>query len=522
MQRTPRRLLLASAATMIVATLALTACGGSPSGGGSAAATPTTGGDVVVGGLTSAALDPGQLGYSNQSRVFTAPILGSLFLPPLEPGQDVRPGVATGYEYDEDATRFTITLREGAQYSDGTPITAESVAWNLERNGAPGLSSSQYFAYVEDVATPDDTTVVITFTQPYGLMPEALAFTTLGYLVSPTALERMGDDAFNQAPVGAGPFVVDSVDPGQELVLAKSPTYWDAEHVYLDSVTWINTGTEMQATLVKLRSGAIQSAGFSGSTTAPAVLDQAEGDPGLWGIATAATTYQVLPVNTFAPPFDDERAREAIAYCTDRESLAKNVTQGYSSPVFVISGADSNFLDGWEEGKELNPYQHDVAKGTELVKELGGLSFDVVTYANSPVVVALQQQWAECGIDAAITVTDAYTQQISNGNYQAGFAVSTSGYNPSMSTVFQDRGTALGSHGFDDPHITQLIDEARGLIDPAAQKAKWVEIWKAVADLAVSFPIISAPTYVFSSTCLQGVTTTTNTGGVYDNAFLTC
>ncbi len=519
------RLIVAATAAVSAASLALTACSaGSPAATGesTASSTPTAGGEIIVGGLTSAALDPGQLGYSNQSRAWTSPILGSLFLPPLHAGEDVRPGVALGYDYNNDATEFTIHLRDGATYNDGTDLDADSVVWNLERNTADGLSSSQYFQYVDSVTATDDVTVVIKFSQPYGLLPEALAFTTAGYLASPTALDEMGNDAFNQAPVGAGAFVVESVDPGHELVLAKSPYYWDAEHVYLDKVTWLSTGNEMQATLVKLQSGAIQSAPFSGSTTAPAVLQQAEADPGLWSAATAATTYQILPVNTFAAPFDDERARQAIAYCMDRESLADNVTQGLSKPVFVISGADSNFLSGWEEGKALNPYQHDIEKGKALVEQLGGLSFEVVTYANSPVVVALQQQWAECGIDATITVTDSYTADIGNGNYQAGFAVSTSGYNPSMSTVFQDPNTALGSHGFKDEHITQLINEARGLIDPEEAKATWVEIWKAVAELAVSFPIISAPTYVVNSTCLQDVQTYYNTGGVYENAYLSC
>jgi len=502
------------------AALLLSACATSVAP--AATSEPVAGGEIVVGGLATAALDPGQVGYSNQSRPYTAPILGSLFLPPLEAGEDVRAGVATEYSYNDDTTEMTITLREGAQFADGTPADAAAVVWNLERNGATGLSSSQYFVYVESIEAKDATTVVISYDRPYALMPEALAFTTAGYLASPTAFEEMGADAFNQAPVGAGPFMVESVDPGNSLVLVKSPTYWDADNVYLDQVTWLNTGTEMQATLVKLQSGAIHSAAFSGSTTSPAVLDAAKTDPALLGAETAATTYQILPVNTFAAPFDDIRARQAVAYCLDRDSLADNVTQGYAKPAFVTSGADSNFLDDIDEARGFNAYPHDLEKGSDLVEELGGLAFELVTYTNSPVVTAMQQGWAECGIEVKVTVTDAYTADISKGSYQMGFAVSTSGYNPSMSTVFQDNTTGLGKFGFKDDAITGLINEVRGVADPKEAEALWHEIWQSINDLAVSIPVLSAPTYVYSSACLQGVQTYTNTGGVYEHAYLAC
>ncbi|MBO9627746.1 MAG: hypothetical protein J7484_15415, partial [Microbacterium sp.] len=188
------RRIVATTAAVGAGALVLAGCAGggtgTPSGEPTASAAPTAGGEIVVGGLTTAALDPGQLGYSNQSRAWTTPILGSLFLPPLKAGEDIRPGVALSYEYNDDATEFTIHLREDAKYNDGTPIDADSVVWNLQRNTAKGLSSSQYFQYVDSVTATDDTTVVIEFSQPYGLLPEALAFTTTGYLASPTALKE--------------------------------------------------------------------------------------------------------------------------------------------------------------------------------------------------------------------------------------------------------------------------------------------------------------------------------------------
>ena len=524
MLRKRPRILLTAVIVATAVSVALAGCtaASGPGSTASAAPKPTSGGSIAIGGLATSALDPGQLGYSTQSQAYTDQIFGSLFLPPLKTGDKVRPGVATGYKYNSDNTQLTLTLRSGAKYQDGTPVDADSVVWNLKRWGAPGMTSAQYFTEVSSIVADGTDKVVISFDKPFTLLIDAFAYTPAGYLGSETAFNKLGADGFNTAPVGAGPFKVDTVQPGQELDLVKADTYWDAKHVYLAKVSWINSGNDPQSSLVKLQSGAIQSVTFATTNTSPEVLKQGEQDPSLTELRTASTGYAILPVNTFAAPFNDLKARQAISYCMDRESIAKNAMQGYATPSYVISG-DSDYLTKWQDGKGLNPYQFSVSKGKKLVTELGGLSFDIVTNADSPILDALQQQWSTCGITAKIDIRSDYLNQVQAGTYQMSFTVASQRtYNPAMTTAYQDPTTANDKFGFNDSQVTSGINEAKGLVEGAQAKALWVKVWKRVAELAVSIPVVASPRFVFSTKCLQGVDTAGNSAGGYVNAYLTC
>lgn len=521
MSKGHRRPLIVAAVFVALGGLLLSGCA-SPGTESDPTAEPTAGGTITIGGLATKALDPGQLGFSSQSIPWTRPVLGSLFRP--GEGGSIDPEIAVGYEYNADETELTIELREGALFQDETPVDADAVVWNLNRHREPGMREGQFFTSVTDIVAKDDTTVVITFDRPFPLLLEALAYQAAGYLASPTSFDEMGADAFNAAPVGAGPFRIVRADPGQELVMEKAETYWDAENVYLDGITFVNTGVEPQAGLVQVQSGAIDAIQFSGGYTSSAVLGSGRDDPNLNEFVSANTQYLVLAVNTFSAPFDDLRARQAVAYCMDRESIAENVSRGFATPAFVGAGEDSRALDGggWEAGKDLNPYSHDVEAGTELVEELGGLSFTIVTGVSSPVLTALQQQWAECGIEASIERSDAYLTEVHNGTYQATFTIQANqGYNPAFSTGYMDRNTATGRYGFADDTVDQLLEEVKGTVDFDEATKIWQEIWQKINDLAVLMPVLSAPNYAFTSECVQGLDPTTPNFG-YTYAYRSC
>jgi peptide/nickel transport system substrate-binding protein len=509
-----------AAAALTAGVLLLAGCAGATGPTEDAGGDPVVGGEITVGGLASKALDPGQAGFSSQSLPWTKPIFGSLFLAPEEAGGDVRPGLATGAEYSDDGLELTITLREGLQFQDETPLDADAVVWNFNRHIENATREKQFFQYVTDISASDATTVVVTFSQPQNLLLSTLPYSSSGFMASPTAFEAMGVDAFNASPVGAGPFKIASVDPGQELVLEKADTYWDAEHVYLDGITFLNSGADPQASLVGLQADSLQSISWNGLYTSAAVLGAVEADTAL-SLQSAPSTYVlILPINTYAAPFDDLRARQAINYCMDRESLATNVSQGYTTPAFVLAGNDNLYLDGWEEGRDLSPLQHDVDAGTELVDELGGLSFTVSTNINSPILTAMQQQWAECGIDAQINRTDDYLSLVQNGNYQAALTVNANASpNPALSTNYLDPNAANNKFGWSDDEIWATVQEAKGVSDPDEARDLWQEIWTGMAENGYLNPIVGGGYYVASSANLQAIDTSSGLAD-YTNAWL--
>jgi peptide/nickel transport system substrate-binding protein len=510
------------------AVIGLAACSGGSSNSSASAASsssggqPKAGGSITIGGLLTSLLDPGQAGYSAQSAPMDAMIFGTLFLPPATPTGPLQPDLATGYSYSDSNKVLTITLRPGVKYSDGTPMNVSSVIWNLDRYNTPQSLNHQYFTEVSSIEPGSaPNTVKITFVKPYTLLPTAFASTAAGFMLSPTAFRKMGAAAFKLQPVGAGPFKIVSVNPGNKVVMTKSADYWDASHVYLNQVTYLNTGTDASS-YADLQSGAIQSYLFTGVFITATVVSEALKNPSLTVYKTPNTFYSIMPVNTFKPPFNNLAARQALAYCTDRQTITQDMTMGLTTPAYVLSGAQSAYLsDGVNTAKSLNPLGYNLAKGTALVKQLGGLSFTLITEFPSDIVTALQQQWAQCGIHANISISNAYLTSIENGTYQIAYtAVPNLSYNPLLWTTYQNRSTPPGKWGFDDPTITSMINETKTLSDPGQLEALWHQIWTREAQLAVDIPVLSAPNYIAVNKCLKGVQP--DIPAQYAQAYLAC
>ena len=521
----------AAAITAAAAVIGLAACGGSgsstatASGGGasgSASGAPKAGGSITVGGLLTQLLDPGQAGYSAQSGPIDAQIFGTLFLPPATPTGPIQPNLATGYAYSNGNKVLTITLRPGVKFSDGSPMDVPAVLWNLDRYNTPASLNHQYFTAVSSIkAGSAPNTVQITFKQPYTLLPTALASTAAGYMASPTSFKQLGASKFALQPVGAGPFKVASVNPGNKLVLTKSADYWDAKDVYLNQVTYLATGTD-SSSYVDLQSGAIQSYQFPGTSITATVVSEALNNPSLSVTKTPSTFYSIMPIDTFKAPFNNVAARQALAYCTDRQSITQNVTMGLTQPAYILSGAQSSYLpDGVSTAKSLNPLPYNPAKGTALVKQLGGLSFTVIEQTPSDIVTALQQQWAQCGIHASISILNSYLTSIENGTYQIAYTtVPNLSFNPLLWTTYQNRLTPQGKFGFSDAQITSMIDQAKTLTDTTQLQNLWHQIWTREAQLVVDLPILTAPNYIANAKCLQGVQS--SLGAQYTHAYRSC
>jgi peptide/nickel transport system substrate-binding protein len=129
--------------------------------------------------------------------------------------------LAESWEANEDASEWTFTLREGVEFSDGIAVTADDVVASFERVlAAEGPLAGNFGGYT--VAAPDESTVVFT--------AEGSDAAFLGkissFFVTPQAA---AEDGFFAEPIGSGPFLVESFEPGQSLQLVPNPGYWDGE-----------------------------------------------------------------------------------------------------------------------------------------------------------------------------------------------------------------------------------------------------------------------------------------------------
>src|ERR1700748_3538324 len=161
--------------------------------------------------------------------------------------------LATGYKSSTGNKPVTINLRPGVRFSDGTPLTADVVAWNWPRDlestctcaaawtvarTNPKVTTSAPAPGVIKVIDP--TTIQVNLTVPDGAFINQMFDSIPNWIISETSFKKMGEKAFAQLPVGAGPFIMVSDSYSNQIVMKKNPTYWQAPQglPYLDNLTF--------------------------------------------------------------------------------------------------------------------------------------------------------------------------------------------------------------------------------------------------------------------------------------------
>src|SRR5436189_5717166 len=142
------------------------------------------------------------------------------------PGKNMAPSLAESWSTSPDGLVYEFVLRKGVRFHNGDPVTAEDVKFSLERYR--GTAASSFRERIAAVEVIDPQRVRVRFKQPW---PDFMTFygtpaTGAGWIVPKKYVEKVGDDGFKKAPVGAGPYRFVSFTPGVELVLEANESYW--------------------------------------------------------------------------------------------------------------------------------------------------------------------------------------------------------------------------------------------------------------------------------------------------------
>ncbi len=164
----------------------------------------------------------------------------------LQPGGKLTPDLATGYKFSNGGKTVTITWRKGVKFSDGTPLNAQAVVFNWNRD-LKSPCTCKPTVQVKTITAPDDSTVKVDLVVPDGAFINQLQDSNFSWIASPTALKKMGEQQFKLKPVGAGPFTVDSDTLSNQLVLKKNPNYWESGKPLLDGLTFKTTAGDETA-----------------------------------------------------------------------------------------------------------------------------------------------------------------------------------------------------------------------------------------------------------------------------------
>jgi peptide/nickel transport system substrate-binding protein len=206
------------------------------------------------------------------------------------------PRTAKSFEPNGDHTVWTLTLKPGIKFTDGTDYNADAVKFNVERHTQPTSRSSSRVilsSFIKSIEVADPLTVKFTLTRSWTGFP--FLFTRdVGLIASPTAINAAGQ-AFNSTPgkAGAGPFMLKSVKPGESMVFEKNPNYYGGA-VPLDSITFVPTTAGAAAALDSLNSGTLDAAFIR----APDVIKSARDKGALTVLSERIPAGNVLDMNS--------------------------------------------------------------------------------------------------------------------------------------------------------------------------------------------------------------------------------
>jgi peptide/nickel transport system substrate-binding protein len=339
-------------------------------------------------------LDP-SLVLSSETNILWN-VWGNLTL--WDPDEGVVGMLAESWESNEDATVWTFRLREGVKCHDLTDLTADAVKRSFERTIEKGALAYVY-APVDTIEAVDDVTVRITLNYPARL-PELLANNWGTFIMCPAALDQPAEWFAAGNEVGAGPYMIESYEPGQRLVLTKFDEWWQGwEEGSYDKII-LEIVEDAAVRVQKLRGG---EADIAWSVPFDD-FDSLNATGRIKALAIPAFQQLQWHLNTRTAPLDDLRVRQALAHAFPYDLAAQGTYGGYAVPAL---GAVPRIQ--WTPATETRIYPYDLDTARALLEEAGlprGTRLRLGVEVNATEAIMVAQLWqaelAKIGIDLNI------------------------------------------------------------------------------------------------------------------------
>lgn len=493
--------------------LALATSTPAPSGD---AACPTRGGTLTMSRDQDVnSLDPAN-STGNNNLFAQAALFDELVI--LEPGyNEPKPGLASKYAISSDQKTYTFTLRPGIKFSDGSPITADDVVFNLKRATDPEQDQGFSFLYtnIASIDKVDDTTVAVSTKTVDASLLSTLALPPSG-IYSSTVFKKLGAAAFNLNPVGSGAFMVKSWEQGSKLSIVKNPYYWKSGQPCLDGVDF-NFVPQENSRILQLSSGETdiaQSIPYS----------QVKSLTGKSGYTIQLAPYAVMNslwLNNDVKPLNDKKVRQALNYATPKDAINNAVLGGLGTAQNSMIGK-SNFWD-----PKIKPYPLDVAKAKKLMASSSapnGFTLPILITGGNNVqeqtAEILQSAYAEIGVKVEIKAGDSASvdQQFSSSNYSARLYspsdISSDTPDSSEQAAIMLDGSLKDWNGFftnyNNPEATKLVRAAVGTLDTAKRQKLYSELQQLGMDDAPQVALLFTPTVTGVSDKVKGFQTMIN------------
>jgi len=402
------------------------------------------------------------------------------------PGSSAAPSLAESWQASPDGRVYDFTLRKGVKFHNGDSLTADDVKFSFDRyRGAAAKTLKERVAAVE---TPGPFQVRFRLKNPW---PDFMTFYTAasgaGWIVPKKYVEKVGDEAYKKAPVGAGPYKFVSFSPGVELVMEAFEGYWRKTPSVKRLV--FKVITDESTRLAALMRGEIDIVYSIRGELAEELLRT----PGLTlkpAVIQAPQWISMLDQWDPKSPWHDRRVRLAANLAIDRKAINQAITLGHSRLTYSIIPSTFDFY--WQPPT----YAFDVAQAKKLLAEAGypngfdaGEYFLDVAYANVQEAVANYLQ--QVGIRSKLRPVERVTHWASYGDKKyKNLAYTASGAFGNAATRLETFVVAGGQYVYGSyPDIDSLFKDQAAELDRKKREALLHKIQQLVHEKAMHIPV---------------------------------
>ncbi len=402
------------------------------------------------------------------------------------PGAASAPSLAESWSMARDGLSAEFTLRQNAKFHNGDPVTAEDVKFSFER--FRGGSSRVLKAMVKEIVVASPTKIRFVFKEPSPDFPAYVGTFVSGalWVVPKRYVERVGDDGFKKAPIGAGPYRFVSFTPGVELVLEAFDGYWRKPpsikrlvfRIMPDEVTRAAALKRGEVDVAFLLSGPV---GEEIKRTPPLRMGAT-----LLGIFWLDFPDQWNPKS----PWHDRRVREAASVAIDRQSLNQAETLGFSRPVGSIVPRD------FELALPFEPPAYDPARAKKLLAEAGYPNgFDGGDFTPFPPYNSMGETlsgWLQAvGIRTRMRVMERATFMVAQREKKHhGVVLTITGISGNAATRLEPFVTSGGANAYGAlPEIDDLFKRQERELDRKKREAMLHQIQRIIHDQVIFAPV---------------------------------
>jgi peptide/nickel transport system substrate-binding protein len=387
----------------------------------------------------------------------------------------LQPMLATEWENTDDTT-WVFTLREGVVFHDGSVMTAEDVAFSLNRllfGENESFIRSTFLPFFEAVEATGELEVTITTPNTDPLLPLRLA-TPYSAIMPQAYVKATGFEAVQTAPVGAGPYRVTEAIAGERLVLERHDDYWmgaaDAATITMRIIP------ELSTRISALQAGEVDFI----TTVSPDLVENLSNTDGVRVDSINVNNFMLLYFNTNTGLTADPLFREALSLAIDREAIAEGLWNG---EVRVMNDYLLPNELGYDVDREIFAYNPE--RALELLEETGYngevLEFTPPNayYTNGQLVTdAIAEMWTAIGINVDYQPLDtgAWAERsLAGENIVTLQSFGTNG-DPATSSIVQTWDSWMGAYYTPSDEFRALASEAASSLDDDMRVANYRQI----------------------------------------------